>query len=63
MTEFGKHSTVIEIERAIAEIEGSGFGRDQVREETMRIALIALKEKLERKRIVEILGGEHGRKD
>jgi len=59
MTEFGKHSTVIEIERAISEIEGSGFGRDQVHEETMRIALIALKEKRERERIVEILGGKN----
>lgn len=37
-----------EIERAIAEIEGTRFGQDQCHESTMRLAHSALKEKLSR---------------
>ena len=37
-----------EIERAIAEIEGTRFGLDQCHESTMRLAHSALKEKLSR---------------
>ena len=37
-----------EIERAIAEIEGTRFGQDQCHESTMRLAHSALKEKLTR---------------